>query len=192
MVACLAAADAVINLLLDHPRLNVSVSGNEHSGPLQFVVHWTANKVAMRLVQHPTTVVDGRDEAGFSAWLRAVNDQNIPLLKALAAGVDVNLALVVPDRAYDFDPMLAWMQTIHPDSFEADDLRYMNPKIQWVASTNRHECTDATVASCKGGKTALMVACLYSNEAMVECLLSQPTIDLNAVDDVRYRHLFPC
>ncbi|KDO18773.1 hypothetical protein SPRG_15563 [Saprolegnia parasitica CBS 223.65] len=127
MIACVSAADAVIDLLLDHPRINVSTSGHEHYGPLQIAVRQRAVEVVTRLIQHPTAIVEAVDEWVFSAWVRAVNSQHLPLLSALAARVDVNKAL-------------------------------------------------------KTGKTALMVACLYSNEAMVDLLISQPTIDVNAVD----------
>ncbi|EQC30165.1 hypothetical protein SDRG_12018 [Saprolegnia diclina VS20] len=181
MLACLAGDVHVASLLLDHPRMAVGTTPN---GPLPIAVRLNNISLVTPLVQHPTTNAEIADEAGLTPWLRAVNSQNVSLVQALAARIDVNKALVVPDRPRDDnDSTLAWMEAMEPDSLAAANLRYMNPKVEWVASTNRHECTDATVASCKTGKTALMVACLYSNEAMVECLLSQPTINVNAVDD---------
>ncbi|KDO22325.1 hypothetical protein SPRG_12785 [Saprolegnia parasitica CBS 223.65] len=186
MVACVSAADAVIDLLLDHPRINVSTSGHEHFGPLQIAVRQRAVEVVTRLIQHPTAVVEVAYEWVFLAWVRAVNNQHLPLLSALAARVDVNKALVMPDRSCDDEQRRARMASARPGASVGADLRWMHPKVkvEWVASTNRRECADATVASCKTGKNALMVACLFSNDAMVDLLMSQPTIDVNAVDMV--------
>ena len=40
------------------------------------------------------------------------------------------------------------MEATDPESSTVAELRWMNPKVEWVASTRRRECADVTVASC--------------------------------------------